>query len=67
MNERLISFRMSERMTAKKMVESIGVSESYYQKIEYGVRNPSFSFLCKFKNAFPETDADYLFLDKACS
>ncbi|MCC6093551.1 MAG: helix-turn-helix domain-containing protein [Eubacterium sp.] len=66
MNARLVYFRISEQMSMKKMAESLGVSESYYQKIEYGVRNPSFNFLRKFKSVFPDTDADYLFLDPVC-
>ncbi|MGN0362680.1 MAG: helix-turn-helix domain-containing protein [Bilifractor sp.] len=55
---------MNEHLTMKKMAENIGVSESYYQKVEYGARNPSFNFLMKFKTAFPKTDVDYLFLDQ---
>lgn len=63
MNKRLINFRMNARMSPEKMAESIGVSESYYRKIEYGDRNPSYNILRKFKDAFPDTDTDYLFLD----
>lgn len=46
------------------MARKIGVSESYYEKIEYGNRTPSYNFLTKFKVAFPETNTDNIFLSQ---
>lgn len=49
MNCNLISLRKSLKLSPKEMAERIGVSKSYYYKIEEESRNPSFNFLLKFK------------------
>ncbi len=46
------------------MAERVGISESYYEKIEYGDRSPSYNFLTKFKRAFPESDTEEIFLSQ---
>ena len=56
MNEDLIEFRENEGFTPERMSIEIGVSPSYYYKIEQGTRNPSYNFLTKIKNRFPEID-----------
>lgn len=48
----LAKFRESHKMTQKEMAEKIGVSISYYTKIESGHKNPSFQFLMKLKASF---------------
>ena len=48
---------------AKKWLKSkkIGISTSFYDKIEYGDRNPSFNFITLFKEAFPKAEVDEIF------
>ena len=57
----LVDFRNSKRLSIKKMADKIGVSKSYYEKIEYGERMPSYNFISKFAIAFPEEDVKQLF------
>lgn len=61
-NACLIQFRKEKKISASAMAERIGISESYYEKIEHGARTPSYNFLVKFKRAFPEADAEKIFL-----
>ena len=61
-NSKLIFFRKVRELSIPNMAEKIGVSKSYYEKIEYGDRTPSYNFLVKFKKAFPESNAEELFL-----
>ena len=63
-NQKLISFRKEKGISISDMAAKIGVSESYYEKIEYGNRTPSYNFLIKFKEAFPKTNMDDIFLSK---
>ena len=57
----LIEFRVSLNKSTTEMAAIIGVSKSYYEKIEYEDRNPSYNFITKFKAAFPKADVDYIF------
>ncbi|MBB6622544.1 helix-turn-helix domain-containing protein [Clostridium gasigenes] len=52
MRNNLISFRKGLSLSQVEMAGSLGISTSFYIKIELGERNPSFNFLCKFKNSF---------------
>lgn len=61
-NQKLIAFRKDKQLSVSAMADAVGISSSYYEKIEYGDRNPSYRFLAKFKQAFPESDTDYIFL-----
>lgn len=45
----------------KEMADAIGVSSSFYYKVESGQQNPSYSFLVKLKRAFPEIVIDEIF------
>lgn len=58
---KLIEFRKNNNMTINKMAENIGVSISFYEKIERGERNPSYNFIRLFKRAFPKVDANDIF------
>lgn len=64
MNKLLIKFRNSLGLTIVEMAEKIGVSASFYEKIEYGDRNPSFNFITAFKKAFPTIDVDGFFFNR---
>ena len=57
----LINLRRSVALNKKAMAEKIGVSASYYYKVESGYQNPSYEFLKKFKERFPESDINELF------
>ena len=61
MSEELKAFRNSKKMSIKMMADEIGVSKSYYEKIEYGDRQPSYNFILKFVNRFPDANADAIF------
>ncbi len=63
-NQRLVLFRKERNLSVSDMAEKIGISESYYEKIEYGDRSPSYNFLIKFKRAFPESNAENIFLSQ---
>lgn len=48
-------------MSQKNMAKRIGVSPSYYYKVESGYQNPSYEFLAKFKRSFPNASVDQIF------
>ena len=58
-------FRKSLKLKQKQMAKEIGVSASYYCKVEAGSRNPSYEFLVKLKQRFPETSIDELFFEES--
>ena len=58
----LIEFREKLNLSLQEMADKIGVSKSYYEKIEYGDRTPSFNFISKFKLAFPKENIEDFFL-----
>lgn len=60
----LTKFRINLKKSTSEMASIIGVSKSYYEKIEYEDRNPSYNFITKFKKAFPSTDVDSIFFDQ---
>lgn len=57
----LSEFRKRNGFTKKEIANLVGVSHSFYEKIEYSDRNPSYQFLAKFKNAFPLFDMNIFF------
>lgn len=57
----LKEFRKSRKLNHKEMAKEIGVSASYYYKIESGYRNPSYEFLMKLKERFPDVNIDEMF------
>lgn len=63
MNESLVNFRNSSKLTQKEMAQKLGVTLSFYSKVELGIRNPSFNFLVKFKSIFPDSCVDDIFLN----
>lgn len=56
--------RKSKKLNKKQMADEIGVSASYYYKIESRIQNPSFEFLKKLKKRFPEANIDQMFFSK---
>lgn len=57
----LAAFRKERGYTTKDMAADIGVSQSLYEKIEFGARLPSRSFLKKFKEKYPDFDMNIFF------
>ena len=49
---RLQNFRNGKRLSRNQISNMLEVSESYYTKIELGLRNPSYNFILKFKTKF---------------
>lgn len=70
MNQQLVEFRKSLCLSQLEMAESLGVSKSYYTKIELGLRNPSYNFIQKFKAKY-SADIENIFfttsLHKECN
>ena len=56
--DKLKEFRNSKKLSQKEMAIQIGVSPSYYYKVESGYQNPSYEFLAKFKRSFPNASVD---------
>ena len=61
-NIELRKIRLEKNMSIKEMSQYIGVSSSFYEKIEYGQRTPSYNFIRKFKSKFPKCNSDEIFL-----
>lgn len=59
----LAQFRVKKNFTQKDMAEMLNTTLSFYAKIEIGVRNPSYNFLVKFKEAFPSECIDEIFFN----
>lgn len=62
--EKLREFRESLYLSQKNMAKKIGISPSYYYKVESGYQNPSYEFLLKFKKKFPNVSVDRIFFSK---
>lgn len=61
---KLKDFRNQTGLEQKEMAKEIHVSPSYYCKVETGYRKPSYAFLFKFKDRFPDANIDELFFSK---
>lgn len=59
-NIKLINFRKKNELCLKEVASKVGVSQSYYEKIEYGKRIASRNFVNKMIEAFPEDKEEIL-------
>ena len=59
--KQLKEFRRNKGFTIKDMCRKIGVSKSYYEKVEYGIREAGKGFIKKFQQAFPEDNVLNMF------
>lgn len=59
--EELKKFRIAINLTINEMSKEVGVSKSYYEKIEMGCRKPSRNFIERLKNRFPQFDTNIFF------
>lgn len=64
MNCTLSNFRKNKKMSSDEMADAIGVSSSFYSKVESGSRNPSYNFICKFLKAFSDTNVNEIFFNQ---
>ena len=46
------------------MADKLGISESLYLKLEYGVRTPSINVIKKIKMVYPKIDINIFFEDQ---
>lgn len=60
--DNLQKFRLEKNLTQEKMAGELNVTVAHYKAVEYGVRNPSFEFLERFKIRFPKASIDKIFL-----
>jgi len=60
----LKDFRKLKKLNRKEMSQRIGVSASFYHKVEEGYRNPSYNFMIKLKKEFPEVNIDEIFFER---
>ena len=54
-------YRMKKELTQQQMAEHLGISLSFLQKIETGNKTPSFYFIKKLKEKYPDFDANIFF------
>lgn len=47
----LRSFRLKKNKTQKEMADKLGISYSHFRSVEYGYRNPSYSFIKVLKKS----------------
>lgn len=62
--DNLQKFRTDNKLTQERMAGELNVTVSHYKAIEYGIRNPSFEFLERFKIKFPKASVDKIFLQQ---
>lgn len=58
----LKEFREAIRKTQEEMAKELGISKSFYEKIESGERRPGRELIEKIKSAYPLIDVN-IFLD----
>jgi len=63
MSNKLMEFRDKTNQTQKDVADKMGISLSFYQKIENGIRNPSYNFLCIFKIKYPGQSIEGIFFE----
>ena len=56
-------FRVSKGYSLAEMAKILDVSQSLYEKIEYGDRHPSRNFMMKVKDKFPDFDMNIFFTE----
>ena len=62
--EALKKFRESLGLTTQGFADSIEVSKSLYEKVEWGTRKPSRNFMERLKNKYPQFDINIFFIKK---
>ena len=57
----LKEFREAIGKTQGEMAESLGISKSFYEKVENGTRKPSREVIEKIKSVYPLLDVNIFF------
>jgi len=60
-NSELAKFRDLIKKSQEDMANILDISVSFYTKVEHGLRNPSYNFIKKFKEQFPDADINKIF------
>lgn len=58
---RIKEFRESKNLTQQQMADKIGISLSFYSKIEAGFKKPSYNFIKKVTEAFDDVNTNIFF------
>ena len=59
--EALKEFRLEKTLSKDRMARKIGVSTSFFEKVENGHAKPSRGFMEKLKSVYPEVNLDKMF------
>jgi putative transcriptional regulator len=59
--ECLIKYRKEQGLSRSEMASKLGISHSFYEKLELGDRKPSRGFMERFKRTFPSFDMNIFF------
>jgi putative transcriptional regulator len=60
----LIKFREKQGLSRREMASLLGISHSFYEKLELGDREISRAFMEKFKKTFPSFDMNIFFEER---
>lgn len=60
--EELRKFRAKTGKTQEEMAKSLGITLSFYSKIELGLKSPSLKTIKKFTEVFPRANVNKIFL-----
>lgn len=58
----LKNFRISLNKSQNEMANILGITLSFYSKLELGIKNPSIKTIKNFKEKFPTANVDNIFL-----
>lgn len=58
----LKNFRTSLNKSQNEMANILGITLSFYSKLELGIKNPSLKTIKIFKEKFPTANVDNIFL-----
>lgn len=63
----LKAFRTSLNMSQREIAVKLGITQSTYWRIENGVINPSYKFLERLANSFPNVNLNELLFEREYS
>ena len=63
----LKAFRISLNMSQREMAAKLGITQPAYWQIENGAISPSYKFLERLANSFPDVNLNELLFNKECS
>lgn len=63
----LKAFRTSLNMSQREIADKLGITQPTYWQIENGVINPSYKFLERLANSFPDVNLNELLFNRGYS